>query len=61
MAAIDVLISNGTCYYAADKEATSNIIPCGNSAAGIYQCCEEGDYCLDFNICYNEDCKLSYS
>lgn len=53
MSAIDLLISNGTCFYAPGVKATDNIIPCGNSAGGAYQCCEEGDFCLEYNICYN--------
>lgn len=57
MTGIDVLISNGTCYYAAGNASSSNIIPCGNAAGGAYQCCEEGDYCLEYSICYNDNCK----
>lgn len=60
MSAIDLLISNGTCFYAPGVKATDNIIPCGNSAGGAYQCCEEGDFCLEYNICYNTNHSTTY-
>lgn len=57
MSAIDPLISNGTCYYGVGRKAASNIIPCGNAASGDQQCCQEGDYCLEYNVCFNANCK----
>lgn len=50
------LVSNGTCYYAAGKQADSVYIPCGNDAFGVYACCMNGDVCLSSNACYNSQC-----
>ncbi|KAJ0119501.1 hypothetical protein J7T55_013703 [Diaporthe amygdali] len=60
MSAINVLISNGTCYYAAGRKASSNIIPCGNAANGAQQCCQEGDFCLEYNVCFNANYTTTY-
>ncbi|KAL1875786.1 hypothetical protein Daus18300_002977 [Diaporthe australafricana] len=60
MSAINLLISNGTCYYAPGKKATSNVIPCGNAASGTQQCCQEGDYCLEYNVCFNANYTTTY-
>lgn len=53
------LVSEGTCYYAAGKEANSVYIPCGNDAFGVYACCMNGDTCLSSNACYNGQCMTS--
>ncbi|KAI7781940.1 hypothetical protein LA080_014005 [Diaporthe eres] len=53
MSMINPLISNGTCYYGVGRKAASNIIPCGNAASGTQQCCQEGDFCLEYNVCFN--------
>lgn len=50
------LVSNGTCYYAAGKEADQVYIPCGNVAFGTYSCCMQGDTCLSSNACFNAEC-----
>lgn len=54
---IDMFISNGTCYYETGKESSKNVIPCGNAANDVYPCCQAGDFCLEYNVCYNENCK----
>ncbi|POS75414.1 hypothetical protein DHEL01_v206185 [Diaporthe helianthi] len=60
MSAINPLISNGTCYFAVGTKASSNIIPCGNSANGAQQCCQEGDFCLEYNVCFNAKYTTTY-
>ncbi|ROW04692.1 hypothetical protein VMCG_04753 [Cytospora schulzeri] len=35
---INVLISNGTCYYGVGMESSDNVIPCGNAANDVYPC-----------------------
>lgn len=57
MSAVNVLISNGTCFYEVGKQSSDNIIPCGNVANGHYACCEEGDFCLEASVCYNQNRK----
>lgn len=54
---IDVLISNGTCYYAVGMESSANVIPCGNAENDFYSCCLAGDFCLDSHFCYNSNCE----
>ncbi|OAP64739.1 hypothetical protein AYL99_00711 [Fonsecaea erecta] len=51
----DVNISNGTCYYSPGNLADPSYIPCGNTAFGIFSCCEAGSNCLDHNACYSND------
>ncbi|ROW03031.1 hypothetical protein VMCG_05830 [Cytospora schulzeri] len=60
MGGVNLLISNGTCFYAPGKQASDNMIPCGNAASGTYNCCEEGDFCLESNICYNTNHSTTY-
>jgi len=60
MAEPDRSISNGTCFYAASNEASSNFIPCGNWVFGHIQCCQAGDFCLDDNACYNSKHGTTY-
>lgn len=54
-------ISNGTCYFAPGEQSTDNIIPCGNAGNGVYACCQETDYCLEYGACYNYTCKCPLS
>jgi hypothetical protein len=56
----DPSISNGTCFYAPYKEASSNFIPCGNWVFGHVQCCEIGDKCLSHNACYSDYYGTTY-
>lgn len=58
MADINLLISNGTCYYDEGKASSDNVIPCGNAANDVYSCCQAGDFCLDYSICYNDNREL---
>jgi hypothetical protein len=60
MAALNPLISNGTCYYQAGEEADSVFIPCGNDALGHKTCCGAGDKCLSSRACYNARYGLTY-
>lgn len=60
MSTINPLISNGTCYYGVGRKAASNIIPCGNAASGTQQCCQEGDFCLEYNVCFNANCEFIF-
>ncbi|KAK8101089.1 hypothetical protein PG999_011463 [Apiospora kogelbergensis] len=61
MADANLLISNGTCYMSANKEAYKDYIPCGNAASGQhYQCCSTGDTCLSSNACFNFDYRTTY-
>lgn len=57
MSDVDVLISNGTCYYEINNVSSDNVIPCGNAAFANYTCCQVGDFCLEANTCYNTDRK----
>ena len=60
MADDDRSVSNGTCFYAPRKEASSNFIACGNWVFGHVHCCQAGDYCLDENACYNNKYGTTY-
>ncbi|KAH8763586.1 hypothetical protein F5883DRAFT_715931 [Diaporthe sp. PMI_573] len=60
MSAINPLISNGTCYFAVGRKTSSNVIPCGNAASGTQQCCQEGDFCLEYNVCFNANYTTTY-
>ncbi|KAI2620382.1 hypothetical protein GGS26DRAFT_571260 [Hypomontagnella submonticulosa] len=52
ISAID--ISNGTCYYAASRQAKDDYIPCGNVAVGFdWPCCVAGDTCLGDKACFH--------
>ncbi|KAK4448725.1 hypothetical protein QBC34DRAFT_438847 [Podospora aff. communis PSN243] len=53
-------ISNGTCYWAQGAKASPAIIPCGNDAFGHATCCEQGDWCLGSNACYNAEFGVTY-
>lgn len=53
-------ISNGTCYYEVGEESPSNMLPCGNAALGHKACCQAGDMCLDYGVCFNEKLEISY-
>ncbi|KAK0717919.1 hypothetical protein B0T26DRAFT_829964 [Lasiosphaeria miniovina] len=53
-------LSNGTCYYAAGKQADNSFIPCGNDAIGHKSCCTAGDVCLSQNACYDAAFGLTY-
>lgn len=57
---INVLISNGTCYYGVGMESSDNVIPCGNAANDVYPCCQAGDFCLEYNVCYNANYSTTY-
>lgn len=53
----EVDISNGTCYYAANTQAKSDYIPCGNVDIGAnWACCVAGDICLGSSACYHLRC-----
>jgi len=47
------------CFYAANKEAGSVIVPCSN-APGIQSCCQQGDVCLADNACWNPTYNVTY-
>ncbi|RMZ78729.1 hypothetical protein DV737_g3785, partial [Chaetothyriales sp. CBS 132003] len=57
---LDPQISNGTCYYALDREAHPRYIPCGNAAFGHVPCCESADVCLSSLACYNGEHGVTY-
>ncbi|KAI6327156.1 hypothetical protein MCOR34_000586 [Pyricularia oryzae] len=54
------LISNGTCYFSADKRSDQSFIPCGNDALGRVTCCGVGDNCLGNRACFNGAFGLTY-
>ncbi|KAK4112037.1 hypothetical protein N656DRAFT_709924 [Canariomyces notabilis] len=56
----DLLISNGTCYYAKGKLADNYFIPCGNAAFGHIHCCSAGNKCLVDNACYSDEYGTTY-
>ena len=53
-------VSNGTCYYKANKLADPSFLACGNDALGHVACCSENDMCLSDNACYNQTYGLTY-
>lgn len=58
MASLDPNIANGTCYYAFDQAAGSELVPCGNDGIAHVPCCFAGDYCDADNTCYNNDSEF---
>ncbi len=60
MADPDRSISNGSCFYAPNKEASPNFIPCGNWIFGHVHCCQAGDMCLDDRACFNSRHGTTY-
>ncbi|KAI1440592.1 hypothetical protein F5Y02DRAFT_422894 [Annulohypoxylon stygium] len=57
----EVDISNGTCYYAANTQAKSDYIPCGNVDIGAnWACCVAGDICLGSSACYHLRFDVTY-
>lgn len=58
MALLDSDVANGTCYYAFNKAAGSELVPCGNAGIANVACCFSGDYCDEENTCYNSDSEL---
>lgn len=57
---IDLLVSNGTCYWRINEKTPDNIIPCGNAENANYACCIQGDFCLESNVCYNANHTTTY-
>ncbi|KAI3393405.1 hypothetical protein diail_4300 [Diaporthe ilicicola] len=57
---IDIFISNGTCYSAANLKADEAMIPCGNDANDHAACCQAGDNCLESNVCYDIAFGVTY-
>ncbi|KAK8080725.1 hypothetical protein PG997_008543 [Apiospora hydei] len=55
MSDIDLVISNGTCYFATNRKAADTFIPCGNAANAAYTCCLKGDVCLEGSVCFHPD------
>ncbi|KUI52835.1 hypothetical protein VP1G_00081 [Cytospora mali] len=53
-------IANGTCYYAYNQAAGSELVPCGNSGIANVACCFGGDYCDSSSTCYDNDTGNSY-
>ncbi|KUI71191.1 hypothetical protein VM1G_06994 [Cytospora mali] len=53
-------IANGTCYYAYNRAAGSELVPCGNSGIANVACCFGGDYCDSSSSCYDNDTGNSY-
>ena len=56
-----VVASPQLCYYAANKLASDDIIPCYTSTnPDTYSCCKIGDTCLRRGACYNGNTGVTY-
>ena len=55
-----LFIANGTCYFKAGEELSSDFIPCGNDYFAHYQCCSLGDNCLEHGACYDSQFGVTY-
>lgn len=55
MSTLNSDIANGTCYYAYNEAAGSELVPCGNAGIANVPCCFGGDYCDSSNTCYDKD------
>lgn len=60
MSGPDIFISNGSCFYAAGREADQSFLPCGNWAFGHVHCCSAGEMCLGNNACYSDRFGTTY-
>ncbi|ROW09171.1 hypothetical protein VPNG_05738 [Cytospora leucostoma] len=60
MGGLDPDIANGTCYYAYNEAAGSELVPCGNAGIADVPCCFAGDYCDSSNTCYDKDTGNTY-
>lgn len=49
--------TNGTCYYAYNQGAGSELVLRGNTGIADMPCCFAGDYCDYSSMCYDKDSK----
>ena len=53
--------AHAQCYYAANKLASSDYIPCGDTSNGQEQsCCHLGDNCLVDGVCFSLSTGMTY-